>query len=647
MSKSWKMLILFLFVSQFVFGNVTLSKLISNGMVLQREAKIHIWGWADAGEHVKITFVGSVYSVVTDQSGKWNITLKGLKAGGPYRMKIDAKNQIEIEDILIGDVWVCSGQSNMELSMERASPLYQQEIAHCENQFIRQFIVPKTYCFNEKRTDLPGGKWVSVNPETILSFSAVAYFFAAELYKKIQVPVGIINTAVGGSPAEAWMSEEALKSYPNYYNEVQLFKNQKHIDSIQLADRTRTQNWYSELGQNDAGNKNPYKRWSTDEADTAGWQPASIPGYWESQPLKGLNGVVWYKKTFELPDSLAGQVAKLNLGRIVDADSAFVNGVFTGTTSYQYPPRRYKVPAGILKAGKNTIVIKVVSNIGVGGFVPDKRYELVIGNQTIDLQGKWYYRIGAQSKPLMGQTFINWKPAGLYNAMLHPLVKYGIKGVVWYQGEANTGKADEYKRLLPALINDWRKSWNQGDYPFLYVQLPNFMESKPEPSESDWARLREAQLKTLSVANTAMVVAIDLGEWNDIHPLNKKDVGARLALAAQNIAYNQKQVIYSGPIFKSMKIDGNKIILTFDHIGTGLNSKEADHLVGFAIAGDNRKFAWANAKIEGNTIVVWSDTLTNPVAVRYAWADNPAGANLYNSAGLPASPFRTEDWGKE
>ena len=245
-------------------------------------------------------------------------------------------------------------------------------------------------------------------------------------------------------------------------------------------------------------------------------------------------------------------------------------------------------------------------------------------------------------EPLPGQTFIRWKPLGLYNAMIAPLLNYKIKGVIWYQGESNTSEAKEYHRLFSSLIGNWRKKWNQGDFPFLYVQLANFMEAKENPGESEWAELREAQLKTLSVPNTAMAVIIDIGEWNDIHPLNKEDVGKRLALGAERLAYGDEEIVYSGPVYKSMKIDGNKIILTFTHTGSGLTAKGGDELKQFAIAGADRKFIWAKAKIEGDNVIVWNDNISSPVAVRYGWADNPEGANLYNKEGLPASPFRTD-----
>jgi len=375
---------------------------------------------------------------------------------------------------------------------------------------------------------------------------------------------------------------------------------------------------------------------------TDGWRRMNVPGYWAATELGAVNGVVWFRKDVEVPASMIGKPAELNLGRIVDADSVFINGVFVGTTSYQYPPRWYSLPPNVLKAGPNTVVVRVISNIGKGGFVLDKPYQIVCEGGTIDLKGPWLYRLGARMEPLASQTFIRWKPLGLFNAMLAPLLNYAIKGVIWYQGESNAERPIEYRDLFPAVIRDWRAKWNQGDFPFLFVQLPNFMEAKDQPSESNWALLREAQLRTLSLPRTGMAVAIDIGEWNDIHPLNKKDVGKRLALAAQKVAYADDKVVYSGPIYQSMKVDGDKIIIAFTNTGSGLVAR-GEELKTFAIAGSDKRFVWAKAKIENNRVVVWSEMVSNPVAVRYAWADNPEGANLYNAEGLPASPFRTDE----
>ncbi|MFZ6033412.1 MAG: sialate O-acetylesterase [Melioribacter sp.] len=640
--KKFQSIIILLLLASILYAQVRLPKLISDGMVLQREVPLKIWGWASPGEKVEIKFIDSAYSVAASDKGKWQIMIPPQNAGGPYKMEISASNKITINDILIGDVWVCSGQSNMELPMRRVEPVYKDIIANSSNKFIRQFYVPREYCFTERKEDFSDGKWTEANPQTVLDFTAVGYFFARELYDKYKIPIGLINTSLGGSPAEAWMSEEALKEFPRYYEELQKFKDYSLIEKIRKSDSVRINNWYTTLRRKDEGYKNPDTPWYSTALNTSGWDTIAIPGYWKNTPLEGTNGAVWFRKEIQIPESADKSWGLLILGRIVDADSVFVNGKFAGSVSYQYPPRRYRLPEGVLKPGRNLITVRVISNIGDGGFVPDKQYELVLKDTTIDLKGYWKYKTGAVMPPLESQTFIRWKPGGLFNAMLAPLFNYKIKGVVWYQGESNADRPVEYRRLFPALIKDWRNNWHQGDFPFLFVQLANFMEPDSAPSNSNWALLREAQTKALDLPNTGMAVTIDIGEWNDIHPLNKKDAGKRLALAAMKIAYGEDPV-FSGPVYKSMRIEGNKIIIDFSHTGGGLVCK-GNQLKHFAIAGADKKFVWANAEIKDNKVIVWSDEIKNPVAVRYAWADNPEGANLYNKEGLPASPFRTDDW---
>jgi sialate O-acetylesterase len=372
-----------------------------------------------------------------------------------------------------------------------------------------------------------------------------------------------------------------------------------------------------------------------------------LPAFWDEAGLGPVNGVVWFRKEITVPDSMIGKPAGLLLGRIVDADTAYVNGEIVGGVSYQYPPRKYAIAPGVLKPGKNLIAVRVINNAGRGGFIKDKPYRLVAGGTAIDLSGEWRYRPGAVMDPLREQTFIRWKPLGLYNAMIAPLLNHAIKGVIWYQGESNTKDPAEYRKTFPALIADWRNQWNQGEFPFLYVQLANFMEARDLPSDSRWAELREAQLKTLRVPRTGMAVAIDLGEWNDIHPLKKKDVGERLALAARKIGFGESEskTIHSGPLYRSMRIKSGKAVLSFSNIGGGLTAAGGNALRHFSICGADGKFVWAEAKIEGtDKVIVWNEAITDPVAVRYAWADNPQGANLYNKEGLPASPFRTDDF---
>jgi sialate O-acetylesterase len=640
--KSLMQIIIFLILfSVSSLAQVKLPKLISDGMVLQQDTEIKLWGWASKDENVKITFLDETYNTTADSNGEWSIMIPKLKAGGPFEMKIDASNSISINDILIGEVWLCSGQSNMEITMQRVSPLYADEIAASENSSIRYFEVPDKYNFKKPQKNFVSGSWLKVAPENLLKFSAVSYFFGKEINDKYNVPVGLINAALGGSPAESWISEEGLKEFPKHYEEAIKFKDSSFVQKIKDDDKSRSDDWYKRQSQNDEGYSNFDQPWSSPDLNSSDWSTMTIPGYWADESLGNVNGVVWLRREIDIPKSLAGKFAKLNLGRIIDADSTFVNGTFVGNITYQYPPRRYTVPSGVLKVGKNTIVVRVISNIGKGGFDFGKPYELIVGDEKINLQGEWRYKLGVKMEPLLPQTFIRWKPVGLYNAMIAPLLDYKIKGVIWYQGESNARRPVEYRTLFPAVIKDWRKNSKRENLPFLFVQLPNFMEAKSEPSESNWALLREAQLKTLSLPNTGMAVVIDIGEWNDIHPLNKKDVGARLFLAADKVAYGNEIDCFSGPIYKSMEIMKDKVILSFDNVGEGL-VVNGEKLGAFAIAGNDKHFVWAQAKIENNKIIVWSEKISNPVAVRYAWADNPTDANLYNKCGLPASPFRTD-----
>ena len=627
------------------YAQIILPEILSNGVILQRETNIKIWGWASPGEAISVNFTDSAYSAVAGKNGEWSIVTKKYSAGGPYTMVFKGKNEITVSNILIGDVWFCSGQSNMETNMKRVEPLYIKEISECKNTNIRQFYMPRKYNFKEEQDNIEWGEWKEAKPENIYNFSAVAYFFAYYLNKNENVPVGIINTALGGSPAQAWMSEEALKEFPGYFNELQKFKNDSVVKSIDENNKMKLKVWNDELGKKDPAYNDISVSWDKTGIDISGWEKTTVPSYWKDNDLEGFNGSVWFKKRFTLNNINTDKPARLLVGTIIDVDSVFVNGIFTGSTGYQYPPRRYTVPAGVLKNGENEITVRIISQMGTGGFVPDKPYELLIDGQTIDLTGEWYYKPGARMEPLEPEDFIRFKSGGLYNAMLAPFFNYNIKGILWYQGESNDKNPVEYRDLFPALINDWRKGFDQGDVPFIYAQLPNYMETSDTPSVSDWAIIREAQLDAQKLKNTAMAVTIDIGEWNDIHPLNKKDAGYRLYLAAEKVAY-KKDIVYTGPTYNSMTKTGNKIIITFTNTGGGLTIKEGNELKQFAIAGPDKTFKWAKAKIEGNTVIVWNDTVNDPVAVRYAWANNPEGANLYNMEGLPASPFRTDNWDK-
>ncbi|MFD2720379.1 sialate O-acetylesterase [Hymenobacter monticola] len=624
-------------------GQVRLPRLVSDGMVLQREADVRIWGWAKPGEAVAVSFLGKTHKATTGADGKWTVQLPRLKAGGPYEMNIKASNQVAVKDILVGDVWLCSGQSNMETPMSRLRDKYPDVVAQAANPKIRQYEVPLTYNFQRPQQDVTGGKWIAADPQTVLKFSAVAYFFAKEINAKYQVPVGIIKDAVGGSPAEAWLSAEGLKQFPTYEQQLAKYKDSTVVLGIRQREGAAVANWYQTLYKTDQGEARGQQKWSAPDYDASSWPTMPVPGFWANQtPLGPVNGVVWFRKDVDVPAAMVGQPARLELGTLVDADSTYINGQLVGGTGYQYPPRKYDVKPGVLKAGKNVVVVRLISNGGRGGFTMDKKYELTAGGQTIDLRGPWQYKLGATMPPTPGTTTFQYTPGGLFNGMIAPVLPYAIKGVLWYQGESNAGRTGDYQALFNGMIADWRRQFKQPNLPFLYAQLPNFMAAKKEPSESGWAQVRDVQRRGLALPHTGMAVILDAGEWNDIHPLDKQTPGHRLALAAQKVAYGESKVVSSGPLYQSMQTNGNKVTLSFSSTGSGLVAKGGGELKGFAIAGPDKKFVWAQAKIEGSKVVVWSDQVPNPAAVRYAWADNPEGVNLYNKEGLPASTFTTE-----
>jgi sialate O-acetylesterase len=637
------LIVVSLLLTTTTFCQVRLPKLISDGMILQRDTKIKIWGWAAANEKIAIDFMNKKHKIQANKQGQWELQLTNLKAGGPYVMKIAASNSIAINDILIGDVWLCSGQSNMAMTVGQCRELYETEIASSENKFIRNFEVPREYEFNAPRTDLSGGSWSAANAANVLKFSAAAYFFAKNLYAKYQIPIGMINSSYGGTPIHAWLSEEALKPFPESYNEIAALKKPEFVKSIENKDIELEKNWNTTLLQTDAGIASK-GNWQSNATSTSGWSEAKIPGLTNGTALEKVNGVVWYKKEIEVSKEVASSETTLQLGVIMGADSTYVNGKFIGFTKDQWSSRKYQIPASTFVEGKNTITVRMIKKRGNGGFVEGNKYALQTNIETIDLSGLWKYKIGAKLDALPNAVNLRWKPTSLHNSMIQPLKNYAVKGTLWYQGEGNAGKPKEYVQLQTALINELRVVFSNPNMPFLFVQLPNYQKVQPNPAESNWALLRESQLKTLSVPNTGMATTIDVGEWNDIHPHKKKEVGTRLALIAQNLVYGDSKVVCYGSKYESMKVENGKILLSFSTFGSKMQFKGEGTHTNFAIAGEDKKFVWAEAKIENGKIIVSSPAVPNPVAVRYAWSDNPEGEKLFNTEGIPATPFRTDSW---
>lgn len=601
-------------------AKVRLPRLVSDRMVLQRDTELDIWGWADPGEKVTVRFQGRHYDTETGADGCWHVLLPPQQAGGPFVLEV---NKIVIRDVLVGDVWLCSGQSNQETPIARLTDKF-PEINVSNNHMIRHYKVPTQDVKGELREEIAGNAgWHSAIASDVMNWTALAYFFAQEAYEHTHVPVGMLVSSLGGSAIESWISQEHLKEFP------QLLVDQAAFDSLKLARQDRG-----------AG------RWQLPECDDSDWATMTVPGYWRENGAD-IHGTVWCRKTFDVPASMAGRHARLYMGTMVDSDSVFVNGTFVGFTSYTYPPRKYDIPAGVLREGKNVIAVRLTANGGNGGFVKDKRYAIVGDEAEIDLTGTWRYKTGIDQSEVQRLSArlanLDRTGSGLYNGMIYPIRHYRVKGAIWYQGETNAGNPAPYADYLKALITNWRELWQWPDMPFLLVQLPNFMEKKDRPTDSGWARIRDAQFRTaLSVPHTELAVTYDAGEWNDIHPLDKKTVAHRLFLGARRLVYGEK-VNASGPLYKDMQVDGDRIVLSFTETGRGLacRGKELKH---FAIAGEDRKFVWAKAVIRGNKVVVSSPEVKHPVAVRYAWSDNPSDANLCNKDGLLASPFRTDNW---
>ncbi|MBE9462693.1 sialate O-acetylesterase [Dyadobacter subterraneus] len=634
--------ILLLFLSCNLSAEIRLPKLIGDNMILQRDQPVTIWGWAAPKEKVTVTLKNKSYKTVASTDGEWKILLPAQFAGSGFEMFLRGKNQIRIKNIAFGDVWLCSGQSNMVINMERVKERFADDIASANYPDVRNFFVQTLTNLNGPEKDFPGGEWKTANPKDVLNMGAVTYFFARDLYDQYKVPIGIINSSVGGTPIEAWISENGYKDFADLQKIIDKNRDTAYVSSFKRSFlNTRSQAQVTDLGQ--------VEHWETSAYQPKGWRNFNIPGYWEDQGVKDLNGVVWFRREFEVPEKWIGKSVKLYLGRVVDADEMYVNGKKIGNTTYQYPPRRYEIPAGLLKSGKNTFVIRVTNQVGKGGFVPDKPYFMTVDDQQIDLKGTWQYKVGEVYQPLKkgydkGSLLVRQdQPTALFNAMVAPILPMKLKGFIWYQGESNVDNPEPYKKLMPALINDWRGQWKNPDAPFLVVQLPNFQDVNYTPSESNMALIREAQNQALALKNTAVTVTLDLGEWNDIHPLNKKDIGKRLALSARNLAYNEKDVVYRGPTLKSQTIEKDKIILTFDHVAKGITSKDSEPIRWFSIADYDKKFVWAKARLTGkDQIELSSELLKTPKYVRYGWQDNPEGINFYNSEGLPASPFRTD-----
>ncbi|WP_426328937.1 sialate O-acetylesterase [Pedobacter sp. R-06] len=647
--KSILIIALFLFSSLLVQSKILLPSVFSDNMVLQQKTNAALWGKATAGKAVKITVSWNKinYGAIADASGNWKIKVATPGYGGPYSITISDGELLVLNNVLIGDVWICSGQSNMEMPLAGWGKILnsEKEIAEAKYPNIRLLQadhITSNFPINDAK--VANGGWQECSPKYVAEFSSTAYFFAREVYEKTKIPIGLIHTSWGGTIAEAWTSAESLKKMADFSAAVdKIQKSAKNPSTVSYEEKLQT--WVKMTSEKDSGYQAGEAKWAL--VETANWKSMTLPTLWEDAALKNFDGIVWFTKKVNIPENWKTNGARLNLGTIDDNDITFVNGVKVGETVGYNIGRTYAIPANLLKTGENTVTVRVFDSGGGGGIYGDAK-DLSFTNNTaekISLAGDWKYKVGVDFKNVEAKPYEENgpnRPTVLYNAMIHPYLQFSIKGAIWYQGESNADRAYQYRELFSTMIKDWRQKWGQGDFPFYFVQLANFMQIDHEPVESAWAELREAQQKTLVLPNTGMATIIDIGDAKDIHPKNKQEVGRRLALIALAKTYGQK-INYSGPVYQSNKVEGKQIRLNFGNTENGLKAADGATLTGFAIAGADKKFYWAKASIQGNQVIVSSDQVANPVAVRYAWGNNPV-CNLVSKDGLPASPFRTDTW---
>ena len=630
-------------------GYISVPGVFGDHMVLQRNRPISVWGTSAPHSRIVVRLEHQKETAYADDSGRWSLELQPMKAGGPYEMILIGKNILRFQDVYIGEVWICSGQSNMEWQVSQANDA-ENEIKNADYPKIRLLTVDRNIS-HQPLDDIHTQGWKICSPKTVGDFSAVGYFFGQTLRQYMDIPIGLIHASWGGTVAEAWTSKTGLQAFPEIYDTIKQpedsSENMPSYQEQQQSYQEAQEDWLRTIDNFDEGLARNGLGWADPHLLADDWSVATLPGLWEGSEVGIYDGIVWYRKGVTVPDTLMNRSWKLNLGPIDDIDQTWINGTYLGGMDVYNQNRVYDIPENVLQSGINIIVVRVIDHHGGGG-IWGRKDQLALTSEEgdeISLAGEWLWKIGVprDKLPPVPQEVVGMEntPTVLFNAMIHPLVPLGLQGVIWYQGESNEARAYQYRSLFPALIRDWRDHWKQ-DFSFYFVQLANYRAIRPEPAESYWAELREAQMMTLNTPKTGMAVTIDIGEAEDIHPKNKQDVGKRLALNALAKDYHQ-DVVYSGPMYRSMIRENGKIRLMFDYCEGGLVAKGNKILKGFAIAGEDRQFVWADAVIDGESVLVSSPSVQKPAAVRYAWADNPV-CNLYNGAGLPASPFRTDDW---
>lgn len=665
-------------------AQVSLPNVFSDHAVLQRGGPVAIWGKASPAERVTVRFAGQVKTATAGADGRWRLALDPLQPGGPYELVASgAQNEVRREDILVGDVWLCAGQSNMGTSMADT----QWWMSRCPGANVpgvRLLALGGNggYGQAEPQEDIPD-TWYPCAPATAFRFSAIGFFFGTRLHAQIGVPVGLIKCSSWGVPAEQYVPVDALRQSERFsplvakrdadaaaFQQKSAERDAAHAARLKVYEE-HVANFTRALVEHDVGLT---EHWEDPATDVSAWGTVRLPGNWEATDLNGQGGAFWLRKETSVVEAWLGRALRLHLGGCDDnAATVYFNGREIGRSGADADATGYGVPAGLARAGMNTIVVRLVDSGGAPNCLGGLEFLMYLtpadggtGDERLPLPGDWRYRAGytvprpslpPQAPSAPRSPAAQGAPGCLYNGMLAPLAGYGITGVLWYQGENNADRAKDYETLFPLLIRSWRQAWG-AEIAFLWVQLPNYLgNGKPKDSAEPlagappadfplgWARIREAQLKALALPRTAMAVTIDCGESWNIHPNNKKTVADRLLVAAMGSVYDSGQP-YSGPIYDTMHVEDAKIRLRFRHVGGGLVAQDGP-LRAFAVAGADRVFVWADAVIENDTVIVSSDRVRQPVAVRYAFCAAPPGANLYNAAGLPASPFRTDDWENE
>ena len=611
-----------------------LNPVFSDHAVLQRDRPLPVWGWSTPGDTVRVTLDKQTVDGVAGADGRWQVTFTPVAAGGPYTLTATGAQSATINDLLVGDVWLCSGQSNMEWVVANSNNV-EQEVAAADLPQIRQFTGTKRFTMTPQV--ITGGGWAVCSPTTVRNFTAVGYFFGRDLHRELKIPIGLVNASWGGTRIEAWTSAAGLTAVKRSTDELATLA--EHVANPSADDyATQMAAWWEKSSPAQGREGKTYN-------DSA-WPSVDQPGNWEGNGLPDFDGIVWFRRTIDVPAAQAGAAATLRLGPIDDQDTTWINGTEVGATSAWNQPRVYAIPAGLLNAGPNVIAIRVLDTGGGGGmFGKADDMKLDIGGVSLPLAGQWRREKNTELKALPPTPARFDNPnivTGLSNGMIEPLVPMALAGAIWYQGESNAGVNSGYEILMPGLIADWRKRFNSPDLPFGMVQLANFTAAQTTPVEegSGWAYLRNTQLSTFTtIPHTGMAVITDIGDANDIHPRNKQDVGKRLAMWALHDVYGRADIARSGPIFKAATVENGTLRLSFTEIVGGLKAK--GDLAGFAIAGADGSWVTALAKIDGENVIVSSPQVSAPTKVRYAWGNNPS-CTLYNGADLPASPFRSD-----